>query len=57
MAWILTATSRTGQPVNPFTKEPTDSVAVYTKADLDRRIKAAESDPRDIEISIRNLDD
>jgi acyl-CoA reductase-like NAD-dependent aldehyde dehydrogenase len=54
--WIFTATSRTGQPVNPITKAPTDSVAVYTQADLDRRIAAAKSDPRDLIVTVDHID-
>ncbi len=53
--WILTATSRTGRPVNPFTKAPTDEIAVYSQADLDRRLAAAETDPRDLTVTVRKI--
>jgi len=53
--WIFTATSRTGQPVNPITKAPTDSIAVYSQADLDRRLAAAETDPRDLHVDIQKI--
>lgn len=53
--WIFTATSRTGQPVNPITKAPTDSVTVYDQADLDRRIAAAKTDPRDLDVTVRKI--
>ncbi|MFL4904844.1 hypothetical protein ACJ6WF_17055 [Streptomyces sp. MMS24-I2-30] len=55
-AWIFTATSRTGQPVNPITKAPTDSITVYDKADLDRRIAAAKTDPRDLIVTVERID-
>ena len=53
--WALTATSRTGQKVNTITGAATDSVNVYSKADLDRRLKAAENDPRDLDIKVERL--
>ncbi|MFE3577873.1 hypothetical protein [Streptomyces vinaceus] len=53
MPWIFTATSRKGEPVNPVTGAPTDSINVWTEEDLHRRIAVAKDDPRDIEISIR----
>lgn len=48
MTWIFTATSRTGQPVNPIT--------VYDKDDLDRRIAAAKTDPRDLIVTVDPID-
>lgn len=54
--WIFTATSRTGQPVNPVTKAPTDSIAVYDQADLDRRVAAARTDPRDLIVTVERID-
>ena len=54
--WIFTATSRTGQPVDPITKAPTDSIAVYSQAELDRRIAAARTDPRDLIVTVDRLD-
>lgn len=53
--WTFTATSHTGQPVNPITGAPTDSVTVYDQADLDRRIAAAESDPRDLIVDVQRI--
>ena len=53
--WALTATSRTGQKVNIITGAPTDTVTVYDQADLDRRLKAAESDPRDLDVTVERL--
>jgi acyl-CoA reductase-like NAD-dependent aldehyde dehydrogenase len=53
--WEFTATSRTGQPVNPITKAPTDTVTVYSQADLDRRIAAAQTDPRQLTVSYRRI--
>lgn len=46
--WKFTATSRTGKPVNPITGAPSDTVTVYDQADLDRRMEAAQHDPRDL---------
>lgn len=54
--WIFTATSRTGQPVDPITKATSDSVTVYDKADLDRRVAAAKSDPRDLIVTVNRID-
>ncbi|MFD5294759.1 hypothetical protein ACFWJU_06085 [Streptomyces mutabilis] len=52
--WALTATSRTGQKVNPLGGS-SDTVTVYDKADLDRRVKAAKSDPRDLDVQVKRL--
>ncbi|WP_171117825.1 MULTISPECIES: hypothetical protein [unclassified Streptomyces] len=52
--WALTATSRTGQKVNPFGGD-TDTVTVYDKADLDRRVKADKTDPRDLDVKVERL--
>jgi hypothetical protein len=53
--WILTATSRSGQPVNPVTKAPTDSIAVYSQAELDRRLAAAKTDPRQLTVTVERI--
>lgn len=53
--WEFTATSRTGKPVNPITKAPTDTVTVYSQADLDRRIAAAKTDPRQLSVTYRRI--
>lgn len=53
--WEFTATSRTGQPVNPITKAPTDTITVYSQADLDRRIAAAKTDPRQLDVTYRRI--
>lgn len=50
----LTATSRTGQKVNPLGGS-SDSVTVYSQADLDRRLKAAKADPRDLDVKVKRL--
>ena len=49
---LLTARSKSGRPVNAVTGEPEDTVAVYGKEDLDRRLAAAADDP-DIEVTSR----
>lgn len=54
--WIFTATSRTGKPVNPITKAPTDSINVYDQDDLDRRVAAAKNDPRDLIVTVDRID-
>lgn len=56
MTWIFTATSRTGQPVNEITGAASDSITVYDRADLDRRIAAAKTDPRDLIVTVEQLD-
>ncbi|MEU9208528.1 hypothetical protein AB0D27_11380 [Streptomyces sp. NPDC048415] len=52
--WELTATSRSGQPVNLITGASSDTVAVYDRADLDRRLEAAKNDPRDLDVTVRD---
>lgn len=52
--WALTATSRTGKKVNPLAGS-SDTVTVYSQADLDRRVKAAKSDPRDLDVQVKKL--
>lgn len=52
--WILSAKSRDGQKVNP-TGADHDSVAVYSEADLKRRLKAAENDPRHLDVDVRKV--
>lgn len=37
--YVLTINSRSGRPINRITGEAWDSVAVYSKEDLDRRLK------------------
>ncbi|MEV4424036.1 hypothetical protein AB0K23_01405 [Streptomyces sp. NPDC049602] len=55
--WAFRATSRTGQPVNPITKAPTDEITVHSEDELNRRLAIAENDPRDIAVEIRRLTD
>lgn len=54
--YTLTAVSRSGLPVNQITGASSDSVAVYTDADLNARLAAAETDPRDLQITVREED-
>jgi len=51
----LTATSRTGAKVNPITGAPTDTVNVYDDEDLQQRLAAAKTDPRDLDFTYRRL--
>jgi hypothetical protein len=51
--YILSARSRTGQKVNPITGADHDSIAVYDDADLKRRLTAAKTDPRNLEVTYR----
>lgn len=37
--YVLTINSRSGRPINRITGEAWDSVAVYSREDLDRRLK------------------
>jgi hypothetical protein len=53
--YVLTATSRTGQKVNQITGAPTDSVNVYDAADLKRRLEAAKTDPRDLDVTVQRI--
>jgi hypothetical protein len=46
--------SKSGRPLNPFTREPSDSCLVYGLVDLGNRLAAAERD-RDIEVRVRRL--
>jgi hypothetical protein len=55
LTWEFTATSRTGQPVNPITKAPTDTITVYSQDELDRRIAAAQADPRQLTVTYRRI--
>jgi hypothetical protein len=54
--WILTATSRIGAKVDPVSGASFDSIAVYDKDDLDRRIAAARTDPRDLIVTVDRID-
>lgn len=51
--YVLEARSHDGKPVNAITGASSDSVAVYSDDDLARRLQAAQSDPRDLEITVR----
>jgi hypothetical protein len=53
--YILTATSRTGAKVNPITGAATDTITVYGDADLKRRLDAAKTDPRQLDITYRKV--
>ncbi|MER6778462.1 MULTISPECIES: hypothetical protein [unclassified Streptomyces] len=53
MPWIFTVTSRKGEPVNPITGAPTDSINVWTEANLHRRLAIAKNDPRDLVIEVQ----
>lgn len=50
--WILSAKSRTGDKVNPLGGD-SDSIAVYSQADLDRRLEVAKTDPRNLDVTVR----
>lgn len=51
----FTATSRTGKKVNPITGAPTDTVTVYSRRGLNKRIRAAKSDPRALDITVEEI--
>lgn len=50
--YVLTINSRSGRPINKLTGEAWDSVAVYSKKDLDRRLEAIAEDP-DLQAYVR----
>ncbi|WP_428956190.1 hypothetical protein [Streptomyces sp. cg35] len=52
--WKLSAISRSGKQVNPLGGS-SDSITVYDKADLDRRVSAAKDDPRDLDVRVERL--
>lgn len=52
-SWTLFVSSRSGEKVNTLTGESHDSVAVYSEADLKRRLVVAETDPRDLNVIVR----
>ncbi|MEV0220861.1 hypothetical protein [Streptomyces sp. NPDC050704] len=41
--------------MNQITKAPTDSITVYDRADLDRRLAAAKTDPRDLDVTVQRI--
>jgi hypothetical protein len=55
-AYVVNIRSRTGQRMNQITGEPYDSFGVYSKEELDKVIRAAEKDPRDIELTYREVE-
>ncbi|MFE5368160.1 hypothetical protein [Streptomyces mirabilis] len=54
--WIFTATSRIGARVDLVSGAPFDSIAVYDEDDLNARIAAARTDPRDLIVDVERLD-
>lgn len=55
--YILTVISLTGEKVNTITGGPSDSIAVYGEADLNRRLKLAARDPRQLKITVKRCGD
>ncbi|MFE9003115.1 hypothetical protein ACFYOY_13380 [Streptomyces sp. NPDC007875] len=53
--YVLTVTSRTGKKVNQITGASSDSITVYGDTDLQRRLNAAENDPRDLDVTYRRI--
>jgi hypothetical protein len=51
-SWTLEVVSQTGEKVG-LTGSVGDSVGVYDKADLDRRVKAAKADPRRLRVTVK----
>jgi hypothetical protein len=51
----LTATSRIGAAVDPFTGEPTTTVAVHGDEELQKRLDAAKTDPRQLDVTYRRI--
>ena len=54
--WALTATSRTGDKVNQITGASSDTVTVYNRSDLNRRVEAAKTDPRNLDVTVEKID-
>ncbi|MFG3287288.1 hypothetical protein ACGF3G_00495 [Streptomyces sp. NPDC048179] len=54
--WELSARSRTGDPVNQITGADHDAVTVYSRTDLNQRVEAAKTDPRNLDVTVRPLD-
>lgn len=53
--FLLTVRSRSGKRVNAVTGEPEDTIMVHGREDLERRLRAADSDP-DLHVSYRDAD-
>ncbi|MFE9736122.1 hypothetical protein ACFYO9_37350 [Streptomyces sp. NPDC005863] len=53
--WIFTVTSRTGAKVNQITGASSDSIAVYDEDDLEQRIAAAKTDPRQLDVHVQKI--
>ncbi|MEU9480796.1 hypothetical protein [Streptomyces sp. NPDC048191] len=54
--YVVTATSRSGQPVNIITGSATDDQAIYSDRELKDFQQRAAADPRDLEVTVRPLD-
>jgi hypothetical protein len=53
--WEISARSRTGEPVNQITGADHDAATVYSRADLEQRVEAAKTDPRNLDVTVRPL--
>ncbi|MFJ3673913.1 hypothetical protein ACIPSE_46510 [Streptomyces sp. NPDC090106] len=49
----VSTSCRTFQTVNPLTGADHDTVAVYSDAELQQRLQAAQSDPRNLDVTVR----
>jgi hypothetical protein len=54
--WVLTVRSKSGRPVNALTGGPADTITVWSRADLDRRLALIRQDP-DLEAHVARPDD
>lgn len=50
--YVLTVTSKSGKKVNQISGGPSDSVAVYSDADLKKRLKTSKKNP-DLKVDVR----
>ncbi|MFD4320522.1 hypothetical protein [Streptomyces sp. NPDC058548] len=53
--YVVTASSRTGQQVNPITGAPSDEKAIYSDQELQEFKASAAADPRDLDVTVRPL--
>lgn len=54
--YLLTVRSKSGRVLNPITSSPVETIAVWSREDLERRLAAAAGDP-DLEVEHRPMPD
>lgn len=53
--YVIDIVSRSGRPINRVTGSPTESVGVYSKSELHRRLAELRTDP-DLTVTWRQID-